>query len=204
MKSYSAAQQEADAQRRLTRRSLYVAQINKAQRFAETAGGAERLKGLLATLRPASAEEDDLRGWEWRYLASQLDTSTATLVDPEAEGVGRATSLVAWPPDRVAAGYDDGVVRVFDTRTGDVVVRLDQRSPLRALTLAPDGDRLYVPMDQLALSPQCGFSSGASKRPLEIEDQVAKLGMIVELARELGDEGILKLMVTSESPTSQG
>ena len=39
-----------------------------------------------------------------------------------------------------------------------------------------------VPMDQLALSPQCGFSSGASKRPLNIEDQKRKLARVVETA----------------------
>ena len=39
-----------------------------------------------------------------------------------------------------------------------------------------------LPLDQLALSPQCGFSSGAGKRPLTIEDEKKKLARIVEAA----------------------
>lgn len=39
-----------------------------------------------------------------------------------------------------------------------------------------------VALDQLALSPQCGFSSGAGKRPLTIDDEKKKLARIVETA----------------------
>jgi 5-methyltetrahydropteroyltriglutamate--homocysteine methyltransferase len=39
-----------------------------------------------------------------------------------------------------------------------------------------------VSLDQLALSPQCGFSSGAGKRPLTIDDEKKKLARIVETA----------------------
>ncbi len=42
-----------------------------------------------------------------------------------------------------------------------------------------------VPLDQLALSPQCGFSSGAGRRPLTIDDEKKKLSRIVETAAEV-------------------
>ena len=43
----------------------------------------------------------------------------------------------------------------------------------------------YVPLNQLALSPQCGFSSTVEGNVLGIEDQYAKLRLVVEVAREV-------------------
>jgi 5-methyltetrahydropteroyltriglutamate--homocysteine methyltransferase len=43
----------------------------------------------------------------------------------------------------------------------------------------------YVPLDQLCLSPQCGFSSTVEGNVLTIEEQIAKLRLIVETAHEV-------------------
>jgi len=43
----------------------------------------------------------------------------------------------------------------------------------------------YAPLDQLALSPQCGFSSGIGGNAMTVEDEVAKLRLVVETAREV-------------------
>jgi 5-methyltetrahydropteroyltriglutamate--homocysteine methyltransferase len=43
----------------------------------------------------------------------------------------------------------------------------------------------YVALDQLALSPQCGFASTEEGNILAAEEQWAKLRMIVEIAREV-------------------
>ena len=43
----------------------------------------------------------------------------------------------------------------------------------------------YVPLDQLCLSPQCGFSSTVEGNALTIEEEVAKLRLIVDTAREV-------------------
>ncbi len=43
----------------------------------------------------------------------------------------------------------------------------------------------YVPLDQLCLSPQCGFSSTVEGNALTIEEELAKLGLVVETAREV-------------------
>jgi 5-methyltetrahydropteroyltriglutamate--homocysteine methyltransferase len=40
----------------------------------------------------------------------------------------------------------------------------------------------FVPLDQLCLSPQCGFSSTVEGNTLTIEEQFAKLRLIVEVA----------------------
>ncbi len=41
----------------------------------------------------------------------------------------------------------------------------------------------YVPLDQLALSPQCGFSSTVEGNRIGIADEIAKLRLVVEVAR---------------------
>jgi 5-methyltetrahydropteroyltriglutamate--homocysteine methyltransferase len=43
----------------------------------------------------------------------------------------------------------------------------------------------YVPLEQLCLSPQCGFSSTVDGNALTIEEQKAKLRLVVETAREV-------------------
>ncbi|GDY29566.1 5-methyltetrahydropteroyltriglutamate--homocysteine S-methyltransferase [Gandjariella thermophila] len=43
----------------------------------------------------------------------------------------------------------------------------------------------YVPIDQICLSPQCGFSSTVEGNRLTMEQQVAKLRLIVETAQEI-------------------
>jgi 5-methyltetrahydropteroyltriglutamate--homocysteine methyltransferase len=43
----------------------------------------------------------------------------------------------------------------------------------------------YVPLDQLCLSPQCGFSSTVDGNALTTEEQAAKLRLVVETAREV-------------------
>ena len=43
----------------------------------------------------------------------------------------------------------------------------------------------YVPLNQLCLSPQCGFSSTHEGTVLTEEQQMAKLRLVVETAREV-------------------
>ena len=43
----------------------------------------------------------------------------------------------------------------------------------------------YVPLERLALSPQCGFASTEAGNLLTEADQLAKLKLVVETAREV-------------------
>ena len=43
----------------------------------------------------------------------------------------------------------------------------------------------FVPLDQLGISPQCGFSSTVLGNKLTIDDQIAKLKLVVQVAREV-------------------
>ena len=43
----------------------------------------------------------------------------------------------------------------------------------------------FVPLEQLALSPQCGFASNYLGNPITIDDQTRKLALVVEIAEEV-------------------
>jgi 5-methyltetrahydropteroyltriglutamate--homocysteine methyltransferase len=43
----------------------------------------------------------------------------------------------------------------------------------------------YVPLENLCLSPQCGFASSEVGNKLTVEDQKRKLELVVETAREI-------------------
>jgi 5-methyltetrahydropteroyltriglutamate--homocysteine methyltransferase len=43
----------------------------------------------------------------------------------------------------------------------------------------------FVPLDQICLSPQCGFSSTVEGNALTLEEEIAKLRLVVDTAREI-------------------
>ena len=43
----------------------------------------------------------------------------------------------------------------------------------------------HVALEQLALSPQCGFSSGIGGNAMDVAGEIAKLRLVVETAREV-------------------
>jgi 5-methyltetrahydropteroyltriglutamate--homocysteine methyltransferase len=45
----------------------------------------------------------------------------------------------------------------------------------------------FAPLDQLCLSPQCGFASNFMGNPVTIDIEKKKLGLVVELARKIWD-----------------
>jgi 5-methyltetrahydropteroyltriglutamate--homocysteine methyltransferase len=57
-------------------------------------------------------------------------------------------------------------------KKGDVKRRIDEATK-------------FVPLEQLALSPQCGFASNAEGNALTVDQEKAKLELIVEIAHEL-------------------
>ena len=42
-----------------------------------------------------------------------------------------------------------------------------------------------MPLDRLALSPQCGFASGEIARTMSLEEQEAKLRLVGDVARRV-------------------
>jgi 5-methyltetrahydropteroyltriglutamate--homocysteine methyltransferase len=70
------------------------------------------------------------------------------------------------------------VLGLVTTKTG----RLEDPDDLKRRI---DEASKYVPLDQLCLSPQCGFSSTVEGNALTLEEEVAKLRLIVEVAEDV-------------------
>ena len=62
------------------------------------------------------------------------------------------------------------------------VARLESKDELKRRV---DEAARYVAMENLALSPQCGFSSTVEGNEVTQDDQAAKLGLVVETASEI-------------------
>lgn len=60
--------------------------------------------------------------------------------------------------------------------------------PVDDLRRRIDQAATVVPLEQLALSPQCGFASTVGGNPLSDDDQAAKLRRVVEVAERVWDE----------------
>ena len=70
------------------------------------------------------------------------------------------------------------VLGLVTTKSG----RLESKDDLKRRV---DEAARYVPLDQLCLSPQCGFASTLQGNLLTEDEQFAKLGLMVETAREI-------------------
>ena len=70
------------------------------------------------------------------------------------------------------------VLGIVTTKTSDVESKADLKRRLDEATQ-------YLSLDQLAISPQCGFASVDTGNPISAEAQEQKLRLIVEFAREI-------------------
>jgi 5-methyltetrahydropteroyltriglutamate--homocysteine methyltransferase len=43
----------------------------------------------------------------------------------------------------------------------------------------------FIPLDQLALSPQCGFASTVAGNPVTLDDEITKLHLVIDVARDV-------------------
>jgi WD40 repeat protein/serine/threonine protein kinase len=113
----------ASESQRQARRLLYASDINLAQQ-ALSLNNLGKARRLLDRHRPQPGEED-LRGWEWRYLW-QLTRSSAlvTLTNRPARGYS-----VSFSPDgnRLAVGWFDGEVELWDVSVRRLLRSLTDR-----------------------------------------------------------------------------
>ncbi|MGH7320164.1 MAG: cobalamin-independent methionine synthase II family protein [Candidatus Rokuibacteriota bacterium] len=110
--------------------------------------------------------------------------------DPIAEKLFGALQV-----DRFLLEYDDERSGTFEplrfVPRGKTVVLGLVSSKRRALELGLDLIRRieeaarYVPLENLALSPQCGFASTMEGNLIEEDDQWAKLGLVAETVRQV-------------------
>jgi 5-methyltetrahydropteroyltriglutamate--homocysteine methyltransferase len=90
----------------------------------------------------------------------------------DSERAGGFEPLKLVPKDRQV------VLGLVTTKSG----RLESKADLKRRI---DEATKYIPLDQLCLSPQCGFASTEEGNVLAEDEQWAKLRMIVELAEEV-------------------
>jgi eukaryotic-like serine/threonine-protein kinase len=117
---------KASESQELSRKLLYAADMNLVQQALKV-NNLGRARRLLDRHRPQPGEED-LRGWEWRYLW-QLTRSTAlvTLTNRPVRGFS-----VSFSPDgtRLAVGWSDGCVDLWDVPSRRFVQSLTERKDL--------------------------------------------------------------------------
>jgi WD40 repeat protein len=161
--------QRADAQARKatesqqqSRRLLYASDMNLAHQslLQNNLGKARR---LLDRHRPRPGE-DDLRGWEWRYLW-QLTRSgaLATLANRPVRGVS-----VSFSPDggRLAVSWDDGRVELWDV-PGRRVIRTLSEKPVGARSRPAEGGLTAL----VAFSPVRNLLAATSEtEPVTLHD----------------------------------
>jgi 5-methyltetrahydropteroyltriglutamate--homocysteine methyltransferase len=68
---------------------------------------------------------------------------------------------------------------------GLVTTKIGKLETKDALKRRIDEAARYTPLDQLALSPQCGFSSTVEGNKITLDDEIAKLRLVVDTAREV-------------------
>jgi 5-methyltetrahydropteroyltriglutamate--homocysteine methyltransferase len=68
---------------------------------------------------------------------------------------------------------------------GLITTKLGQLESKDAIKRRIEEASKFVPLEQLALSPQCGFSSTVHGNDIAVEQQAAKLRLVIEIAREV-------------------
>ncbi|MBL9172646.1 MAG: WD40 repeat domain-containing protein, partial [Verrucomicrobiales bacterium] len=124
-----------------SRRLLYAAEMNLAQQ-AVNQNNLGRARRLLDRHRPRSGEED-LRGWEWRYLWQQCRSDALAVL---TEKPGKPGMSVSFSPDgtRLAVGYGGDSIEVWDVARRTVLRKLEGAGRDVHLAFSPRSDLLAV------------------------------------------------------------
>jgi WD40 repeat protein len=121
-----------------SRKLLYAADMNLAQQSLQL-NNVGRTRQLLDRHRPAPGEED-LRGWEWRYLWQQCRSDAlATLAKRPARGFS-----VSFSPDGtlLAAGYLDGKIELWDVARRVLLKVIETNGPGAHVAFSPRANLL--------------------------------------------------------------
>ncbi len=111
------------------RHAVYLNDITLAQRAYEAGNGVE-LARRLAHCPP------DLRGWEWHFFSRLADTSLQTLVGH----TDNINALAVSPDGRlIASGDCDGLLCLWDSRSGQPAQTLQSEGFVEQISFSPDG-----------------------------------------------------------------
>ncbi len=126
---------------RETRRLLYVSDMNVAQQALDS-GNLAQAQELLERHRPAAGNED-LRGFDWRYLWGMSRDQSTAILRKHKYGVMQ----VAFSPDGrlVASSDNEADAKLWDRATGRIVATVrTQRVMVNALSFSPDSQILAL------------------------------------------------------------
>ncbi len=113
--------------------------------------------------------------WVAEQLFTQLDVDTF-LLEYDDERAGSFEPLRFMPKGKtVVLGLI--TTKHHELETADQVIRRIEEASK------------YVALDDLTLSPQCGFASTAAGNPLTVDDEKRKLELVVEVARKVWPKG---------------
>ncbi len=127
----------AEEQSRIQRRTLYAADMQKAQQDWQD-GLPSRMQKTLSNWLPSFGEED-LRGFEWRYLWHLANSESLKIDLPE---VMRALAL---SPDgkMIAAALTSGTTRLYHSEDGrELAAFKGPGEIIRGIAFSPDGKLL--------------------------------------------------------------
>ena len=151
----------------------YIAQVNKAiaGRPEGMAITTHMCRGNFRSSWAASGGYDFVA----EALFSSLDVD-GFFLEYDDEGSGSFEPLRFVPPGKMV------VLGLVTTKRGTLESKDDLKRRI-------DEASRYVPLSQLCLSPQCGFSSTVEGNALTYDEEVAKLRLIVETAADVwGDD----------------
>ncbi len=103
-----------------------------------------RENNVPATLALLDSTRADLRGWEWRYVHRLCHSSLLTL-----KGRDWTVTSASFSPDssRIVTGSNDETAKVWDAKSGAVVLTLERAGGANIVTSAsfsPDGSRIVT------------------------------------------------------------
>ena len=104
-------------------------------------------------------------------MFNQISVDTY-LMEYDSPRAGDFSPLRLVPPDKLV------VLGLISTKTPEL-------EPAEDIKRRIDEAARYLPLEQLALSPQCGFASNYLGNPVTIDDQKRKLALVVEIAEEV-------------------